>query len=90
MALKRDHQGNIVHTKLNQENLLNIAKQGHGEYHYSRTIEQTVRFMKEQIEKVNATAGKQKLVQRTSFYQPFILLALAILLLEIFLPPATI
>lgn len=58
--LKKDFEGEVVITKLIEETLLSIARQGNGNYYYGHNTTQTVETIKDQLNKLDKTEFEAK------------------------------
>ncbi len=83
-SLKKDAQGEVVITKLNQEVLLDIADKGNGKYIDGTNTEEAVSYIKEQLNQMDKTEFEAK--QYSEFkdqFQWFLAAALFFLFLDI-------
>jgi Ca-activated chloride channel family protein len=82
---KKDAQGNIVISRLNEPMLQELAKTGNGTY---QRLENTDQVVKNILEQINGMEQKsitdQSIIHYRSFFQWFLGLALALLLLDFF------
>lgn len=87
---KKDEKGQMVITKLNQDELRAIAAGGHGLYQYLDNTEQVSAHL---IDKLNSMEkkeyGENLYVDYNSYFQYFLGIALVLLLLEFFIPDAS-
>lgn len=59
-SLKRDQQGEVVITRMNEKTLQDIASQGNGEYVNGENTEEAVTFLKEQLDRIDKTEFEAK------------------------------
>ncbi|RKR14960.1 Ca-activated chloride channel family protein [Maribacter vaceletii] len=84
-TLKKDSQGEVVITKLNEKVLVDIADDGNGEYIDGTNTEQAVDFIKEQLIKMDKTEFEAKqFAEYKDQFQWFLGAALLFLFLDIF------
>lgn len=84
--LKRDQDGNPVLSKLNEDELRNLAEAGHGQYQLLKNTDQTVRNIMEDIDSMEKkTIEDVTLMDFGSFFQFFIALAFLLLIAEFFI-----
>ena len=84
-TLKKDSQGEVVITKLNEKVLVNIADDGNGEYIDGTNTEKAVDFIKEQLIKMDKTEFEAKqFAEYKDQFQWFLGAALLFLFLDIF------
>ncbi|WP_298488013.1 VWA domain-containing protein [uncultured Maribacter sp.] len=84
-TLKKDSQGEVVITKLNEKVLVDIAEDGNGEYIDGTNTEEAVDFIKEQLIKMDKTEFEAKqFAEYKDQFQWFLGAALLFLFLDIF------
>jgi len=84
-TLKKDSQGEVVITKLNEKVLVDIADDGNGEYIDGANTEQAVDYIKEQLIKMDKTEFEAKqFAEYKDQFQWFLGAALLFLFLDIF------
>ena len=83
---KLDNQGNIVISRLNEDALRNIAKNGNGGYLFYNNTEGAAATIANELGNLDKKAVKDdSLTNYTSYYQWFLALALLLLLVELFI-----
>jgi Ca-activated chloride channel family protein len=83
---KRDNEGNVVITKLNEEELKSIAEKGNGIYQLYSNTDQVVSKLDAQLSTMDQrTVTEDALVNYENFFQYFLLLSLLLLVTEFFL-----
>lgn len=83
---KIDNQGNIVISRLNEDALRNIAKNGNGGYLFYNNTEGAASTIANELGNLDKKAVKDdSLTNYTSYYQWFLALALLLLLVELFI-----
>lgn len=81
--VKKDAEGNIVISKLNETTLKNIAKNGNGAYHHFETVDGTVSFVNNIIDSMSKSSYKgNSLTLFKSLYPYLIGLAFLLLIIE--------
>ena len=81
---KKDNEGNVVITKLNEAELKTIAEKGNGIYQLYNNTDDVVAKLDAQLSNMDQrTVTEDALVNYESFYQYFLLLALLLLVIEI-------
>jgi Ca-activated chloride channel family protein len=84
-SLKKDAQGEVVITKLNQDVLQDIADDGNGEYIDGTNTEEAVEYIKEQLNQMDKTEFEAKqFAEYKDQYQWFLGAGLLFLFLDIF------
>lgn len=84
-SLKRDGQGEVVITKMNEATLRNIAGEGNGEYINGENTEEAVTFIKEQLDRIDKTEFEAKqFAEFKDQFQWFLGAGLLFLFLDIF------
>jgi Ca-activated chloride channel family protein len=82
---KKDAQGNVIISRLNEPMLLELAKAANGTYQHLENTDQAVNNILEQINGMEQkTISDQSFINYRSFFQWFIGLALALLILDFF------
>ncbi|MGB5319001.1 VWA domain-containing protein [Eudoraea sp.] len=85
-SLKKDAQGEVVITKLNEEILKDIANEGNGEYINGSNTEEAVDFIKLQLDQMDKTEFEAKqFAEYKDQFQWFLGIGLLFLFLDIFL-----
>lgn len=85
-SLKKDSQGEVVITKLNEEILEEIADEGNGEYVNGSNTEDAVDFIKEQLNQMDKKEFEAKqFAEYKDQFQWFLGIGLFFLFLEVFL-----
>lgn len=85
-SYKRDLQGEVVITKLNDNTLKEIASEGNGEYIDGTVTEEAVEFIKNQLSTMNKTEFEAKqFSEYQDQFQWFLGLGIFLLLLDVFL-----
>ncbi|MFT4832084.1 MAG: Ca-activated chloride channel family protein [Psychroserpens sp.] len=85
-SLKKDAQGEVVITKLNEEILKEIANEGNGEYINGSNTDEAVAFIKEQLNQIDKTEFEAKqFAEYKDQFQWFLGIGLLFLFLDIFL-----
>lgn len=85
-SLKKDSQGEVVITKLNEEILREIAKNGNGEYINGSNTEEAVEFIKNQLDRMDKKEFEAKqFAEFKNQFQWFLGASLLFLFLDIFL-----
>ncbi|MGL6269080.1 MAG: VWA domain-containing protein [Chitinophagaceae bacterium] len=83
---KRDAQGNVVISRLNEAMLQELAKAANGTYQHLENTDQAVNNLLEQINGMEQKSiSDQSFINYRSFFQWFIAVALAFLLLDFFI-----
>ncbi|MDL5510571.1 VWA domain-containing protein [Arenibacter sp. M-2] len=84
-SLKKDSQGEVVITKLNEEVLQEIADEGNGEYINGEYTEEAVAFIKEQLNQMDKKEFEAKqFAEYKDQFQWFLAAGLLFLFLDIF------
>ena len=84
-SLKKDNQGEVVITKLNQEILIDIADDGNGEYIDGSNTEEAVNYIKEQLLQMDKKEFEAKqFAEYKDQFQWFLGAGLLFLFLDIF------
>ncbi|MEJ1221330.1 VWA domain-containing protein [Sediminicola sp. 1XM1-17] len=85
-SLKKDAQGEVVITKLNEDILQEIAGEGNGEYINGANTDEAVEFIKEQLNQIDKTEFEAKqFAEYKDQFQWFLGIGLLFLFLDIFL-----
>lgn len=85
-SLKKDAQGEVVITKLNEEILINIADEGNGEYISGANTDEAVEYIKEQLFQMDKKEFEAKqFAEFKDQFQWFLGAGLLFLFLDIFL-----
>jgi len=85
-SFKRDSQGEVVITKLNEKTLKEIALEGNGEYIDGKVTEKAVEFIKNKLSTMNKTEFEaKKFSEFQDQFQWFLALGIFLLLLDVFL-----
>jgi tetratricopeptide (TPR) repeat protein len=83
--MKTDPEGNTVISKLNEEELRNVAKEGNGSYQLYTTTEEVVAKLAAQLATMDQRAvTEDSLVNYKTFFQIFLGLAFLLLIIELF------
>lgn len=84
-SLKKDSKGEVVITKLNEEVLVDIAKDGNGEYINGSNTEAAVEYIKEQLNQMDKKEFEAKqFAEYKDQYQWFLGAGLLFLFLDVF------
>ncbi|MCM4166670.1 hypothetical protein KCTC52924_01517 [Arenibacter antarcticus] len=84
-SLKRDRQGEVVITKMNEKTLKDIASEGNGEYINGENTEEAVTFIKEQLDRIDKTEFEAKqFAEYKDQFQWFLGAGLLFLFLDVF------
>jgi Ca-activated chloride channel family protein len=84
--VKKDNDGNVVISKLNEEELNSIAKKANGIYQIFTNTEEVVSALSGRLSTMDQrTVTEDSLTNYKSFFQWFLLAALVLLLAEIFI-----
>lgn len=82
---KTDNAGNLVITKLNEEELKKIAQKGNGSYQLFTNTDDLVTALNTQLSSMDQrTVTEDSLVNYKNYFQYFLLLALILLVVELF------
>ncbi len=85
-SLKKDAQGEVVITKLNEEILKEIANEGNGEYINGSNTDTAIEFIKEQLNQIDKTEFEAKqFAEYKDQFQWFLGIGLFFLFMDIFL-----
>jgi Ca-activated chloride channel family protein len=85
-SLKKDSQGEVVITKLNEQILQEIADEGNGEYINGSNTEDAVEFIKEELNQMDKKEFEAKqFAEYKDQFQWFLGIGLLFLFLEVFL-----
>lgn len=85
-SLKKDAQGEVVITKLNEEILKEIANEGNGEYINGSNTDEAIEFIKEQLNQIDKTEFEAKqFAEYKDQFQWFLGIGLFFLFMDIFL-----
>lgn len=85
-SLKKDSQGEVVITKLNEEILEDIADRGNGEYINGANTEEAVEYIKEQLDQMDKKEFEAKqFAEYKDQFQWFLGIGLLFLFLDVFL-----
>ena len=85
-SLKKDAQGEVVITKLNEEILKEIANEGNGEYINGSNTDEAVEFIKQQLNQIDKTEFEAKqFAEYKDQFQWFLGVGLFFLFMDIFL-----
>ena len=85
-SFKRDLQGEVVITKLNEKTLKDIASEGNGEYIDGTVTEEAVEFITNRLSSMNKTEFEaKKFSEYQDQFQWFLGLGIFLLLLDVFL-----
>jgi tetratricopeptide (TPR) repeat protein len=80
---KKDNEGNVVITKLNEVELMRIAEKGNGVYQLYNSTDEVVAKLEAQLNSMDQrTVTEDSLVNYESFFQYFLLLSLLLLVIE--------
>jgi tetratricopeptide (TPR) repeat protein len=83
---KKDKEGNVVITKLNEAELMAIAEKGNGIYQLYNNTDEVVAKLDAQLNTMDQrTVTEDSLVNYESFFQYFLLLSLLLLVIEMFI-----
>jgi Ca-activated chloride channel homolog len=83
---KKDAQGNVVISRLNEPMLQELARAANGTYHHLENTDQVVNNILEQINGMEQKSiSDQSFINYRSFFQWFISVALGLLILEFFI-----
>ncbi|ALM08609.1 BatB protein [Sediminicola sp. YIK13] len=84
-SLKKDAQGEVVITKLNEEILKEIANEGNGEYINGSNTDAAIEFIKEQLNQIDKTEFEAKqFAEYKDQFQWFLGIGLFFLFMDIF------
>ncbi|MDO6817944.1 VWA domain-containing protein [Zobellia sp. 1_MG-2023] len=84
-SLKKDSQGEVVITKLNEDVLIDIAEEGNGEYINGANTEEAVEYIKDQLLQMDKKEFEAKqFAEFKDQFQWFLGIGLLFLLLDIF------
>ncbi len=84
--VKKDNAGNVVITRLNEEELKKIAEKGNGTYQLFGNTDEVVSKLEAQLGNMDQrTITEDSLVSYKSFFPYFLALALVLLIIEFFL-----
>jgi tetratricopeptide (TPR) repeat protein len=82
---KKDNDGNVVFTKLNEAALMGIAEKGNGIYQLYNSTDEVVAKIDAQLSSMDQrNVTEDSLVNYESFFQYFLLLSLLLLVIEFF------
>lgn len=85
-SFKRDNEGEVVITKLNQQSLKDIAKATQGGYIYGSSTKEVVDYVKKALDNIEKTEFEAtQMADFQSQFQWFLGFAFALLLLDVFL-----
>ena len=85
-AEKKDNEGNIVVTKLNEQALADIAEKGNGNYQLFTNTEEVVDNLFKQLSLLDGRAVKDdSLINYISWFQYLLIAALFLLIIELFI-----
>jgi tetratricopeptide (TPR) repeat protein/uncharacterized protein YegL len=80
---KKDNEGNVVITKLNEAELMRIAEKGNGIYQLYNSTDEVVAKLDAQLNSMDQrTVTEDSLINYESFFQYFLLLSLLLLTIE--------
>ncbi len=83
---KKDNQGNTVITKLNEQELMDIAKKGNGQYQLFTNTESVVSTLYNQLSTLDSrNVSDDTLVNYKSWFQYLLGVALLLLIVELFI-----
>ena len=83
---KTDNEGNIVITKLNEEELQKIAEKGNGSYQLFSNTDELVNKLDAQLSSMDQrTVVEDSLVNYENYFPYFLMLALLLLVIELFI-----
>jgi tetratricopeptide (TPR) repeat protein len=83
---KKDNEGNVVFTKLNEAALMGIAEKGNGIYQLYNSTDEVVAKIDAQLSTMDQrNVTEDSLVNYESFFQYFLLLSLLFLVIEFFI-----
>ncbi len=84
--IKKDNEGNTVISKLNEQELIAIAEKGGGIYQLFTNTDDVINKLEAQLKSMDQrTVTEDSLVNYKSFFQWFLLAALILLVVELFL-----
>ena len=84
--MKKDAEGNTVISKLNEEELMNIAKNGNGSYQFFGNNDNVVSNIASQLSSMDQRSVKDdSMTNYESYFQLFIGVAFLLLLIELFI-----
>lgn len=84
-SLKKDNEGEVVITKLNEPILIEIAERGNGEYIDGSSTEKAVEYIKEQLDRMDKTEFEAKqYAEYKDQFQWFLAAGFLFLFLDIF------
>jgi tetratricopeptide (TPR) repeat protein len=84
--IKKDKEGNIVVSKLNETALKEIASKGNGTYNLYTSADEVISNLSKQLSSMDQrSVTEESLVSYKSFFQYFVLLGLLFLIIEIFI-----
>lgn len=84
---KKDNEGNIVVSKLNEAELRSIAAAGRGIYQYLDNTDQAVKNIMDKLDSIEQKEfGENLFTDYESYFQYFLGLGLLLILIEFFLP----
>jgi tetratricopeptide (TPR) repeat protein len=82
---KKDNEGNVVISKLNEAELMSIAEKGNGTYQLFTNTDDVVAKLDAQLSSMDQrTVTEDSLINYKSFFQYFLVLALLLLIIEMF------
>lgn len=85
--VKKDEQGNVVVTKLNEKELAGIAAKANGMYQLYSNTDEVVNRLEAQLNSMDQrSVTEDSLINYKYYFQWFLLLALVLLLIEMLLP----
>ena len=81
---KKDNQGNVIVTKLNEEELMSIASKGNGIYQLFTTTDEVVSKLEAQLNSMDQRViTEDSLVNYSNYFSYFLALTLILLVIEI-------
>ncbi|SFV31312.1 VWA domain-containing protein [Thermoflavifilum thermophilum] len=84
---KRDENGQIVISRLNETELKQIAAEGHGSFQYLDQVSDVARRLENSINQMGQKTYQENMyTDYNSYFQYFLAIALALIVLELFIP----
>lgn len=84
---KRDENGQIVISRLNETELKQIAAEGHGSFQYLDQVSDVARRLENSINQMGQKTFQENMyTDYNSYFQYFLAIALVLLVLELFIP----
>jgi len=84
---KRDENGQIVISRLNETELKQIAAEGHGSFQYLDQVSDVARRLESSINQMGQKTFQENMyTDYNSYFQYFLAIALVLIVLELFIP----